>query len=200
MATFTGMHFLEDTIAGVDVSVDMPFNDVALKEATGKDWQEWKVSLDTWGAAEKSQRNILAYLTDEIGVNTWWAQGIVVGYERQIGRRAVGQRNDGTYSASASKTINTSIERIHATLVNETLRNQWIDGSAVRLLTSISPKTARFDDLDANVIITFELTTESENKTALQLEGNKFLSSEDADAWKKIWQDRLAALAEYLTQ
>ena len=179
------------------MSVNMPFSDVALKEATGKDWAEWKTSLEEWGAAEKSHLEIAKYLSDDLGLNGWWAQGITVGYERMIARRAVGQRSDGAYSASVSKTINASVDLVHSTIVDELLRNQWLDGSVVRLRTSVAPKSARFDDHEKNVIIAFFLTPKGDDKCSVQLQAEKLISAEDGEEWKAAWRPRLEALAGY---
>lgn len=180
------------------MSADMPFTDAALKNQTGKDWQEWKVALERWGAAEQSHPEIAKYISEEFGYNGWWSQGITVGYERMIARRAVGQMNDGSYSASVSKTINANINRVHSALVVELTRLQWLDGSVVRLRTSMAPKSARFDDHEANVIIAFFLTEKGDEKTSVQVEATKFPTKESGDEWKAAWRPRLAKLAEYL--
>lgn len=182
------------------MSADMPYSDKVLKNATGNDWQEWKIALETWGAAEKSHKEIAKYLTDELGLNGWWAQGITVGYERMIARRAVGQMNDGSFSASVSKTINASIKRVHTSLVDEPARHQWLDASVMRLRTSVAPKSARFDDHEANVIIAFYLTEKHDEKTSVQVEATKLPSKEAGDEWKAAWRPRLMDLAEYLTK
>lgn len=180
------------------MSVDMPFTDEALKKQTGKDWQEWRTALENWGAAEKSHLEIAKYLKEEIGCDAWWAQGITVGYERMIVRRAVGQMNDGSFSASVSKTINASINRVHSALVDEPTRHQWLDGSVVRLRTSVAPKSARFDDHEARVIIAFHLTSKGDDKTSVQIEATKLPTAESGNEWKAAWRPRLADLAEYL--
>lgn len=180
------------------MSVDMPFSDAAVKNTTGKDWQEWRTHLESWGAAERSHLEIAKYLTDELELNAWWAQGITVGYERMIVRRAVGQQNDGTFSASVSKTINTSIERVHSTLVDEAARNQWLDSKVARLRTSVSPKSARFDDHEAKVTISFFLTSKGDDKCSVQLQAEKLPSKEAGDEWKAAWKPRLNTLAEHL--
>lgn len=180
------------------MSVDMPFSDSALKDTTGLNWSEWKISLEDWGAAEKSHLEIAKYLSDERGIEGWWAQGITIGYERMIARRAVGQRSDGSYSASVSKTINASIEQVHTALVDEPLRNQWLDASVMRLRTSVAPKSARFDDHEANVIIAFFLTPKGDDKCAIQVQADKLSSAEAGEEWKSVWRPRLNALAKYL--
>lgn len=181
------------------MSVDMPFTDAALKKATGKDWQEWRTSLEEWGASERSYLEISRYLADAFGLNDWWAQGITVGYERMTARRSVGKLATGTHSASLTRVIDASIEQTHASLVTELRRYQWLADSVVRLRTSQAPKVARFDDYEAKVIITFSLT-EEDGQTNVHLKADTFESEEAAAIWKSAWEPRLADLAEYVEQ
>lgn len=180
------------------MSVQMPFSDEVLKETTGKDWLEWKSALESWGAAEKSHLEIAKYLTEELEINAWWAQGITLGYERMIVRRAVGQRSDGSYSANVSKTLNASIERVHTALVDELARSQWLDRSVARLRTCSAPKSARFDDHEAKVTIAFFLSPKDNDKCTLQLQAEKLASKEAGDEWKAAWRPRLEQLAAYV--
>ena len=82
---------------------------------TGAQWVEW---LDGRGAREMAHADIATLVLAEITAAArklgdgskssnpeWWAQGVAVHYEQAIGRRSVGQRCDGAWSASASKTL-----------------------------------------------------------------------------------------------
>lgn len=82
---------------------------------TGAQWVEW---LDGRGAREMAHADIAKLVLTEITAVArklgdgskssnpeWWAQGVAVHYEQAIGRRNVGQRCDGAWSASASKTL-----------------------------------------------------------------------------------------------
>lgn len=86
--------------------------------ATGRDAAGWVAWLDERGARELPHPDIATLAAAEIralrgpledGAKTsnpdWWAQHVTVHYEQHIGRRAVGQRCDGDWSASASKTV-----------------------------------------------------------------------------------------------
>lgn len=79
-------------------------SDEAVKAATGRDWAEWRTHLDAMGAAELAHIEIARLLSAD-GVPGWWSQMVTVGYERMIGKRALGQRCDGKFSASASRTV-----------------------------------------------------------------------------------------------
>jgi Arc/MetJ-type ribon-helix-helix transcriptional regulator len=177
------------------MTIEMPQSDEVIRQRTGKTWAEWRETLDAWGAADKGHTEIAAYVSGDLGIDDWWAQGVTVGYERMIGRRAVGQRNDGSYSASASKTVNAGVEDVHAALVDDEARAAWLGDGVLTLRTSSAPKSVRFDDLQAGVIIAFFLTDKGE-KTAVQVQADKFASQDAADAWKAMWKPRLNALAK----
>lgn len=180
------------------MSVDMPFTDAALKEATGKDWLGWKSSLEEWGVKEKSFLELSTYLSNEFGLNDWWAQGIAVGYERMTVQRLVGQLSNGTVSANIRKTVPASIELTHSTIVVELKRYQWLNTSGVRLRTSMAPNNARFDDYEAKVIVTFTLTEEDDGRCSIHLQADKLNSEEAGEQWKAAWEPRLDRLAAYL--
>lgn len=180
------------------MSAEMPQSDATVAKATGKSWDEWRTLLDEWGAAGKSHTEIAKFLVDEHKIDGWWAQGVTVGYERLIGRREAGQRNDGTFSASVSKTINTSAERVHAAFADDDQRNQWLEEGAVSFRTASAPKSVRFDDLEAGVIIAVFLTAKGHEKTSLQVQAEKLASKEAGEAWKSAWKPRLAKLADFL--
>ena len=177
------------------MTIEMPQSDEVIRQRTGKNWAEWRDALDAWGAADKGHTEIAAYISGALGIDGWWAQGVTVGYERMIGRRAVGQRNDGSYSASVSKTVNAGIDAVHAALVNDEKRAAWLDAAVVTLRTASAPKSARFDDLEHGVTVAFHLTAKGDGKTAVQVQADGLASQDAADAWKAAWKPRLNDLA-----
>ncbi|WP_156155914.1 hypothetical protein [Demequina phytophila] len=59
------------------------------------------------GGASLDHRELVAVASRELGhVDNpgWWAQMTAVAYEQHIGRRTPGQRQDGTYECSVSRT------------------------------------------------------------------------------------------------
>lgn len=79
--------------------------DAALTAATGKTWAEWIAVLDAAGAAQWTHQKITAWLQDAHAVPAWWCQGVAVGVEQARGSRVPGQRADGSFQVSASKTF-----------------------------------------------------------------------------------------------
>lgn len=49
----------------------------------------------------------------------WWAQMATVGWEQHVGIRSVGERCDGTFSASVSKTIPGDMDAVLARIVDK---------------------------------------------------------------------------------
>ncbi|MEO7146333.1 MAG: hypothetical protein ABIX09_00405 [Terrimesophilobacter sp.] len=80
-------------------------SDDKVKAATGRIWDDWYALLDAAGAPKWDHPTIAKWLADAQGVDGWWAQGITVGYEQARGRRVPGERADGTFAVSATKTI-----------------------------------------------------------------------------------------------
>ena len=89
-------------MAGVD---KQKMSDDKVKAATGRIRDDWFALLDAEGAPEWDHPKIAKWLTEAQGVDGWWAQGITVGYEQARGRRVPGERADGTFAVSATKTI-----------------------------------------------------------------------------------------------
>ena len=79
--------------------------DEALHAATGRGWAAWFTLLDAAGAAEWTHPQIVRWLTHEHAVPAWWCQGMTVGFEQARGLRLPGQRADGSFEVSASKTF-----------------------------------------------------------------------------------------------
>lgn len=93
-------------------------SDEAVSEKTGRTFAEWFKLLDKWGAAERTHKEIAAYLVAERKVEDWWAQTITVEYERARGRRALGQRADGHYEVNAQRKVALAPIEVEAALAD----------------------------------------------------------------------------------
>ncbi len=62
-------------------------SDEAIRERTGRGWEEWFDLLDKWGAAELPHKGIARRVAAELGIEplAWNAQAITVSYERARG-------------------------------------------------------------------------------------------------------------------
>lgn len=182
-----------------ETSARPDMSDEAIRRGSGKTWDEWYTILDAWGAATKPHDEIARYVHAEQGVDGWWAQSVTVGYERMIGRRTVGERADGSFDASTSKTVPVGIADLFVAWVNDDLRDQWLAPGTLTLRTSQENTSARFDNDEYGGIIALYFEDKGEAKSSVTIQILK-LPTRDAMAERKAtWKTRLADLAEYLT-
>lgn len=79
----------------------------AIERTTNRTWDDWLKYMDGIGAKNLTHHEIATLLLDELKDTienyAWWAQSVTVAYEQDIGRRIPGQRPDGTFQTSVSK-------------------------------------------------------------------------------------------------
>lgn len=169
----------------------------ALRRSTGRDRDEWFAALDAWGAAGREYRDIAAWLTGEHGVSKWWAQKLVVEYEQERGLRAPGARPDGTFTATASKTVAASVERLFDAFTSAELQAQWLPDVGLTERATRRGRSARFDvDDGSRLAATFDAA--GPGKAAVAIEHSHLPDAEAAAAAKAAWRDRLATLQSVL--
>lgn len=183
---------------GNDSAPTAQMGDTAIHAKTGRTWSEWRNVLDAWGAAGKPHEEIAHYVETELGIDGWWAQSVTVGYERLIGRRAVGQKADGSYAASASKTVPAGLEEHMAAWTDDATRDKWLPAGTLSLRTSQPGKSARFDDMTTGGIVALWFTDKGLDKSSVSLQVEKLPSREAVDERKALWKERLASLATFL--
>jgi hypothetical protein len=78
-----------------------------IERATDRTWDEWLRFMDAIGAEHLDHRQIALRVHDELGdgfrQRGWWTQSVTVAYEQYTGRRIPGQRPDGTFQTSVSR-------------------------------------------------------------------------------------------------
>lgn len=168
----------------------------ALRRATGKTWEEWFALLDAWGAVERTHTEIARHVHEAHEIDGWWAQGVTVGYERARGLRQRHQRPDG-FSVNASKTVAAPLTRLYAALLDESLRDQWLEPGTLRVRTSQPQRSARFDVVASGTLLTATFLAKGETKATVQLQELKLPTAEEVEPRKAFWKaslNRLAAL------
>jgi hypothetical protein len=169
----------------------------AVREATGRGWDQWLSVLDEWGAAQRSHTEIARWLRTELEVPGWWSQTITVSYERARGLRAPGQRPDG-WAATASKTVAVPVERLFEAFTDPALRERWLPGAELDQRSGTAPKSARFDweDGSTRVIAGFESLSEAKSRVGLSHE--RLPDADTADEMKTFWRERVAEMKTVL--
>jgi len=124
---------------------------------------------------------------------------VTVGYERIKGIRARGQRRDGSYEASKSRTFDVPVTRLFNAWAKAPVRRRWLDGASLKVRTATAPKSMRLDWPDGGIIaVWFE--PKGKSKSVVALAHTKLPDKPTADRLKKYWSDRLDALGEVLSE
>jgi uncharacterized protein YndB with AHSA1/START domain len=174
-------------------------SDDAIRDRTGRGWEEWFDLLDDWGAADRPHREIARWVAEQQGVDplAWGAQAVTFSYERTRGLRAAGEHADG-FAITATKTVAVPVDRLYDAFVDEALRAQWLPEDELRVRTATKPKSARFDwgEGDTRVNVTFIAKGEAKSTAALQ--HARLPDAQEAERMKAFWRDGVAALKDVL--
>ena len=170
--------------------------DDVVKEKTGRDWTAWVRALDAHEAERMKHGEIASLLSRTYDVPNWWSQMVTVGYERIKGLRARGQRLDGFYEASKSKTFNVSVKRLFDAWNDASQRKQWLDATGVRVRTATSPKSMRLGWSDGGIVAVWFLA-KGAGKSTVALAHTKLADVETATRMKKFWGEQLDSLVEF---
>jgi hypothetical protein len=185
------------SVSKIDYAALAGMSDAAIKEKTGCTWEKWVKSLDYYGADKMEHRDIAKLIHEKYKVGPWWTQTVAVGYERIKGLRARGQRRDGTYEASKSRTFNVPVKTLYDAWANAASRKKFLDGKDLKVTTATSPKSMRVRWADGT-IIALGFYPKGESKSSVAIQHTKLPDRETANALKKFWSERLDALAEIL--
>ena len=182
----------------VDYAALAGTSDATIKAKTGCTWERWVRALDYHGAKEMSHRDIAALVNKKYKIDGWWSQSVTVGYERIKGLRARGQRRDGTYEATKSRTFDVPIKTLFEAWADASVRRRWLDGESVKVRTAIAPKSMRLGWSDGT-IIAIGFAVKGKSKSSVAVQHTKLPDRETADRLKQYWSDRLDVLGESLS-
>ncbi len=173
--------------------------DAAVKKATGCTWERWVWTLDKVDAHTWPHRAIVEYAHEKYRTPDWWAQMVVVGYERIKGLRVVGQNRGGTFRAAKSKVVAVPLARLYRAFHDPRSRARWLPGVKFTIRTAMRDKSMRVTWPDGtSVAIGF--IGKGAGKSQVALEHSKLADQADVQRRKAFWTERLAALGEVLTQ
>ena len=173
-------------------------SDTVMKEKTGCTWDKWVFVLDHYGAAKMPHREIASLISTKYKVSGWYSQMVAVGYERIKGLRARGQRRDGTYEASKSRTYNVPVTTLFEAWSDPGTRRRWLNESGLKVRTSNAPKTMRLGWPDGSIVVV-GFTPKGKSKSQVAIAHTKLRDPESAKRLKALWAERFDALGEVLT-
>jgi len=174
-------------------------SDAIIKEKTGCTWERWVKALDHHGAEKLSHRDIASLVSEKYKVPSWWTQSVTVGYERIKGLRARGQRRDGTYEATKSRTFNVPVTKLFDAWKDPSVRKRWLDGVGVKVRTATSPKSMRLGWTDGT-IVAVGFYPKGNGKSSVAVQHTKLPDRNAADRLKKYWSERFDALHDVIVE
>ena len=99
----------------------------AVKNATGKTWDEWIELLDNEGARELTHKEIVALLEDKGYIHSEWRQqNVTVGYELVRGSRVIGETAEAGFEIGVQKTFNLPAEQAWDLLTSTAGLKTWL--------------------------------------------------------------------------
>jgi hypothetical protein len=172
-------------------------SDAKLKASTGCTWERWVKALDRVEAHAWAHRKIAQYVREKYHVGDWWTQTVTVGYERIKGLRAKGQRRDGSFEASKSRTFPAPLGRLYRAFRDAPTRARWLPGIGLTIRTATREKSMRISWPDGTSLdVGFARRGPGRSQVALQ--HAKLPDRETALRMKQFWAERLGALGDLL--
>ena len=171
--------------------------DARIADRTGHTWEEWVRLLDGDRAADMAHPEIARLVSEKYGVAPWWTQAVTVGYERIKGLRERGQRRDGSYEASKSRTFDVSVTRLFDAWADATTRRRWLSATGVKLRTATRPRSMRLAWSDGTIVALW--FTAKGKKSTVSVQHGRLRDRATADARRKYWAEQLEALGRVLS-
>ncbi|MDS1269085.1 DUF4287 domain-containing protein [Lipingzhangella sp. LS1_29] len=169
-----------------------------IRRTTGRPREEWFALLDAWGALSRSHAEIARWLTEHHQVPGWWAQTLTVAYEQDRGIRAPGQRRDGTFSATASRTLNVPAELAFAAFADPQLRQRWLPDVSLSVRRESAPRNFRADVVEDSSRLVVGITAKGPSRCQVSVEQERLADAAAAAHSKTRWRERLAVLSELM--
>lgn len=182
-----------DAGGGARTWVSQPeLSDEAVREATGRGWDEWCDVLDAWEGRDRGHTAIAAHLIDDLEVPGWWAQTVTVGYERITGRRLPYQRSDGTFNANKSRTVSVDADALRALLLDDHARADLFPGLETELRSRPTSKVVRLGIGPG--VAQIDLAPKGDGRVVISVAHERLPEPADVEAWKAYWQEWLEAV------
>jgi hypothetical protein len=172
-------------------------SDEKVKKATGCTWEKWVFALDRKKAYELSHRDLAKLIKTQYKTPDWWTQTVAVGYERIKGKRAIGQRVDGRFHATRSRTFHVPVEELFDAFATASMRAKWLGEKNVKVRTAKRPQSIRLEQ-DGSIISVW-FTRKAAGKSVAAVDEDKLPSKEAVDAVKKYWGERFDDLTAVLS-
>jgi hypothetical protein len=173
-------------------------NTKAIEKATGKSWEEWLNFFENMPARGLSHKEIAKKAFEQGGVSPWWAQMITVAYEQHIGRRRPGQRFDGKYQVTSSKSVNGTLDQtLHSWLRLVGGRREFSGVPIARAPTASRSGKYRYwhCGLSDGSRLNMSIYQKEPGKAVIGLGHENLKSFKQIAPWRAYWKAQLAMVS-----
>src|SRR5688572_15481156 len=157
----------------------------AVRNATGKGWDEWLAILDEAGARAMEHPAIAKLLNEAHRVPGWWAQMVTVGYEQSRGLREKYETAAG-FEAGRSKTIAAPADAVFAAWNDARRRARWLADPGITVRTATPGKSLRITWVDGTHV-DVGLVPKGEDRTQVQVQHRKLANARAVEGMKTYW-------------
>jgi len=112
--------------------------------------------------------------------------------------RAPGQRADGTYSVTASKTVNVPIETLFEAFTDEHVRERWLGEYEFDIRTARPAKSVTANWEDTTTRLNLGFNAKGDNKSMVALAHERIADPKHADELKAFWREQMNLLKKLL--
>lgn len=169
---------------------DPGVSEEAIRNGTGRGWDDWLHELDAWSAATKKHPEIARHVAESYGVSGWWAQSVTVGYERARGMRAVHQTSRG-FEVSVSRTLAATPDVVWPWLADGKNRDRWIEPGLLELEATREVRWARFSVAGDDSSVRLTLDPKGNDRSVLTVTHSRLAGPDDVAARRVDWRIRL---------
>ncbi len=175
-----------------------PSNTKALETGSGITWNEWVAYLDSINAKQLNHTQLAVKTLEKINETgkskspEWWAQGVAVAYEQYTGKRKPGQRCDGDFSVTISKTLAGDMAQAMEQWQKSVSDITTFNGLKISKPGSVS-KTDKWRywrcGLEDGSTLSVNIQTKANGvKSSLAINHDKLSSADDVEKWRTFWK------------
>jgi uncharacterized protein YndB with AHSA1/START domain len=172
-------------------------SDEAVLAKTGRRKAEWFAILDQAGAQKMAHRDIVAVLSEQHGVGSWWRQMVTVAYEQARGLREPNETTRG-FQMSASKTVAAPVGELYQAFANARSRARWLPKAGLEVRKAVPEQRIRYTGAGGSFVeATF--TAKGADKSQVTVTATKLADRAAMVQQKAYWKaalDRLKAQVE----
>lgn len=162
-----------------------PVDDGAVHAATGRDWDAWRALIDAWPGHDGGHQVVAEYLAREHDLPGWWAQQVTIGWERITGRRQAGQRADGTFTTSRSRTLAIDAEVLRERLLDERERAASFGDVRTGLRSRMTSKSIRLEMPEGVAVLA--LAAKPDGRCTVSVEHAGLEDTGSLQRWAAFW-------------